>query len=103
MPSTFYRKLAATAAADTPATVYTVPALTTTVVIGFMISNLLGSLVEVTVEAASTNIGTNLPIPAGASMSALEGKLVLEAADVLTVECDTLNGVEVILSLMEIS
>lgn len=103
MANTFKRKVVATGAVDTPATVYTVPASTTAVVIGFMIANLLDSLVEIDIEAASTNMGTNLPIPAGSALSALEGKLVLEATDTVTVSCDTLNGVEVVLSVMEIT
>lgn len=103
MANTFLRKVAATAGADTPVTVYTVPADTTTVVIGFMISNLTTSLVEVDIEAASTNLGTNIPIPAGSALSALDGKLVLEAADTVTVSCDTATGVEAVLSIMEIS
>jgi len=101
MANTFLRKLATTTTAASPVTVYTVPAVTTTVVIGFMISNLLSSQVTVSIEAASTNLGTDIPIPAGSALSALDGKIVLEAADTLTVECDTLNGVEVILSIME--
>lgn len=103
MPNTFLRKLAATTTADTPVTVYTAPALTTTVCIGFMVANLTAAMVEVTIEAASTSLGVALPIPAGSSLSVLDGKLVLEAADTVTVECDTANGVEVILSIMEIT
>jgi len=101
MANTFLRKLASTTTAATPVTVYTVPALTTTVVIGFMISNLTANMVTVSVEVASTNLGTDIPIPSGSSLSALDGKIVLEAADTVTVECDTLNGVEIILSIME--
>lgn len=103
MANTFLRKVSATTTAATPVTVYTVAASTTTVIIGFVIANLLDSMVEVTIEAAGTVIGKNLPIPAGSSLSALDGKMVLEATDTVTVECDTENGVEVILSIMEIS
>jgi hypothetical protein len=103
MANTFKRKVVATAGAEEVATVYTVPASTTTVIIGFMISNLLANGVEVDIEAASTNLGTNIPIPSGSALSALDGKMVLEAADTVTVACDTLNGTEVILSIMEIT
>lgn len=103
MANTFKRKLASTTTADTPVTVYTVPASTTTVVIGFMISNITASAVLATIECASTNLGTDILIPAGSSLSALDGKIVLEAADTVTIECDTLNGVEVILSIMEVT
>lgn len=103
MANTFKREIAATTTAATPVTVYTVPAATTTVVIGFMIANLLTSQVYVTVECAGTNLGTDLPIPTGSSLSVLDGKMVLETGDTVTVECDTLNGVEVILSIMEIT
>ena len=103
MANTFLRKLAATTTADTPVTVYTVPASTTTVAIGFMIANLLGTQVTVDIEAASTNLGTAIPIPAGSSLSALDGKMVLEATDTVTVSCNTANGVEIVLSIMEIT
>jgi len=103
MANTFSREITATTTAATPVTVYTAPAATTTVVIGFMISNLLASAVTVSIEVASTNMGTDIPIPAGSALSALDGKIVLEAADTITVECDTLNGVEIILSIMEIT
>lgn len=103
MANTFKREIAATTTAATPVTVYTVPAATTTVMIGFMIANLTANQVTVTVECAATNIGTDLPIPAGSTLSVLEGKMVLETADTVTIECDTLNGVEAILSIMEIT
>ena len=101
MANTFLRKVASTTTVDTPVTVYTVPALTTTVVIGFMISNKTANMVYVTVECAATNLGTDIPIPSGSSLSVLDGKIVLEAADTATVECDTLNGVDILLSIME--
>ena len=101
MANTFLRKIASLTTLDTPVTVYTVPAVTTTVVIGFVISNKTAALVYVTIEAACTNLGTDIPIPAGASLSVLDGKIVLEAADTVTVECDTTNGVDVLLSIME--
>lgn len=103
MANTFAREATATTTAATPVTVYTVPASTTTVVIGFMISNVTSSAVTVSIEVASTNMGTDIPIPAGSSLSALDGKIVLEATDTITVECDTTNGVDILLSYMEIT
>jgi len=49
------------------------------------------------------SIGVNLPIPSGGSLDALAGKVVLETTDVITVTCDTLNGIDTALSVMEIT
>ena len=103
MANTFKRQLASLTTADTPVTAYTVPALTTTVVIGFIISNKTAAAIEVEIVAGGKVLGTAIPIPAGSSISPLDGKLVLEAADTITVESDTLNSSDVILSIMEIA
>lgn len=101
MPNTFLRKLADIS--TSPATVYTVPAATTTVVIGFMIANVTSALIEVDIEAAGKKLGVGIPIPAGSSLSVLDGKLVLETTDTVVVTSDTVDSAEVILSIMEIS
>ena len=100
-------------AANTDMTIYTVPAATTAVIIGLTIANKVANsiTVDVTVESntvdvetnVNVNIGQNLPIPSGSSLDALAGKVVLETTDVITVTCDTLNGIDTALSVMEIT
>jgi hypothetical protein len=101
MANTFKRLLASVSTSES--TIYTVPAATTTVVIGFNVANKLGTMITVDVTAAGKQMGKTLPVPAGASLGMLDGKLVLEAADTITATADTTDSVDIILSVMEIS
>ena len=101
-------KLGSNVAANAEQTVYTVPGSTTSIIIGLTIANLTSNsvTVDVKINRASLNdvsIGVNLPIPSGGSLDALAGKVVLETTDVITVTCDTLNGIDTALSVMEIT
>ena len=99
--------------ANTDMTIYTVPAATTAVIIGLTIANKVSNSVTVDVKVESdtadvetnvnVNIGQNLPIPSGSSLDALAGKVVLETTDKITVRCDTQNGIDTALSVMEIT
>ena len=88
--------------------VYTVPGGTTSIIIGLTIANLTSNsvTVDVKIDRVSLNdvsIGLNLPIPAGSSLDALAGKVVLETTDKITVACDTADGIDTTLSVMEIT
>jgi hypothetical protein len=101
-------KLGSNVAANVEQTVYTVPGATTSIIIGLTVANLTSNsvTVDVKINRASLNdvsIGLNLPIPSGGSLDALAGKVVLETTDVITVTCDTLNGIDTALSVMEIT
>ena len=101
-------KLGSNVAANAEQTVYTVPSATTSIIIGLTVANLTSNsvTVDVKINRASLNdvsIGVNLPIPSGGSLDALAGKVVLETTDVITVTCDTLNGIDTALSVMEIT
>lgn len=94
--------------ADSDATIYTVPAATTTIVIGFSISNLKTSVVEVTAKmtdasaSRTVNLLKDVPIAAGAALEIMGGnKLILEASDVIIIACDTINGFDAVLSIVE--
>ena len=110
MANTFKLKtrLGSNVAANAEQTVYTVPGSTTSIIIGLTVANLTSNsvTVDVKINRASLNdvsIGVNLPIPSGGSLDALAGKVVLETTDVITVTCDTLNGIDTALSVMEIT
>ena len=101
-------KLGSNVAANAAQDVYTVPGATTSIIIGLTVANLTSNsvTVDVKINRASLNdvsIGVNLPIPSGGSLDALAGKVVLETTDVITVTCDTLNGIDTALSVMEIT
>ena len=95
-------------AANTDITVYTVPASTTTIIIGLTISNLINTSITVDVKLENADgdnihIGKNLPIPSGSALNALTGKVVMETGDILKVQSDTANSADIALSIMEIT
>tara|TARA_B100000963_G_scaffold119533_3_gene104171 strand:+ start:3040 stop:3366 length:327 start_codon:yes stop_codon:yes gene_type:complete len=93
----------------TTADVYTVPAATTTVVIGITLANISGAgcLVGIGLERASSDdikLLKNAPIPQGSSLEFMQGnKIVLETTDKITVESDVNNSIDVALTIMEIT
>jgi outer membrane protein assembly factor BamA len=110
MANTFksYTKTGGSTAANTDLTVYTVPASTTTIIIGLTISNLTNNSITADVKLENVNgdnihIGKNLPIPSGSSLNALTGKVVMETGDILKVQSDTVNSADIALSIMEVT
>jgi len=89
-------------------TVYTVPGSTTTVIIGGVVSNTgTGTVnVEVAVNDGTNDInltGKDTPIPAGTALSFIDGKVVLQAGDVIKAKGSVANELDVMLSIMEIT
>jgi|TARA_B000000557_G_scaffold67948_1_gene53518 hypothetical protein len=106
MANTFKLKTKASVGITTE-NIYVVPTSTTTVVIGITIANITGAgcLVGVGItrpSADDVSVLKNVPIPQGTSLEFMAGnKVVLEAADTLTVSSDTNGGVDVALTIME--
>lgn len=84
-------------------TVYTVPANAVIILLGVNLCNKADSQVKVTVKLGNRNISNRLPIPAGASFSPLDGKIVGMPGQVITVSADTAGAIDCILSFLEIS
>ena len=82
-------------------TVYTVPASTTSVVIGLNLANRTASSVKVDVQLGSTYIVKDAPVPAGSALSALDGKIIAETTDTIVVTSDTASSVDAIVSVLE--
>ena len=97
--------------AGTPDTLYTVPSSTTTVVIGLTLANVHTSQVtdSVTVIDSSNSNETShvikdAPIPVGSSLEIMSGnKIILEASDIIKVDCSVADKVSATLSIMEIT
>jgi hypothetical protein len=83
------------------ATVYTVPASTTSVMIGCNLANISSSQVAVDVQAAGVYLAKGIPIPAGSALSVLDGKIILETTDTVIVTSDTASSCDVIVSVLE--
>ena len=111
MANTF--KLKTKAGIDTSlATIYTVPASKTAVVIGLTISNIKGSSVTASVQVSSNTVDVetnedvyvvkDIPIPAGSSVEVMGGnKIVLQTTDILKVSGSVTDAVDAVLSIME--
>jgi hypothetical protein len=110
MANAFLRKTSR-AIGTTPVTVggYTVAAATQVTVIGLSVSNITASPLTVTVNHSD---GTNLtslvktaPIPVGSSLVVIGGdqKLVLQSGDSVQVTASVASGVDVVMSVLEIT
>ena len=82
-------------------TTYICPPSTTTVTIGLNVSNTASSQIKVTVKAAGVHIVKDVPIPAESALSVLDGKIILESSDTITVTSDTAASADVVLSILE--
>ena len=85
----------------TAATVYTVPAGTTSVTIGLNIANTSVNQITVDVQVSGLFLVKDAPIPAGSALSVLDGKIILEAADTVEVTSSSASSADVILSVLE--
>jgi hypothetical protein len=116
MANTFKVKTdaAAPASAGNFDTIYTAPSSTTAIVLGLMVCNVKTSQVTASVRlnTNTVDVETNqpvllvqdVPIPVGSSVELLAGnKVVLQTTDFLEIDCDTTAGVDVTLSIMEIT
>ena len=89
--------------------IYTVPASTTTTILGITLANVSGSGINVTVGIARTladdvSIIRNVPIPQGSSLEFMAGnKVVLEPDDEVNVKSDVSNSLDVSLSILEMT
>jgi hypothetical protein len=113
MANTFKLKTKANIDASLVA-VYTVPSSTTTVIIGCTVSNVKGASVTADVQiVTASSSGENaddvyvvksIPLPSGSSVEIMSGnKIILQPGDIVKVKSDTTNGVDAILSIMEIT
>ncbi len=105
MANTFKRKTS-NGIGTSLTTIYTVPANTTTVIIGGVVSNTgTGSVnTEIVMNDGTNNInltGADTPIPAGTALSFIDGKVVLEAGDVVKVKGSVAGSLDAVLSIME--
>lgn len=82
-------------------TVYTVPASTTSIMMGCNLANRTTSQIAVDVQVAGVYLIKGAPIPANSALGVLDGKIILEAADTVVVTSDTASSADVIVSVLE--
>lgn len=89
--------------------VYTCPSNSVAIIIGLNLACIATSSIvaDVKIDKATgddANLIKNIPIPSGSSFEVLSGqKIVLEVGDQLQVRCDTTDGMDVLLSFLEIT
>jgi len=89
--------------------VYTSPANTISTIIGCYICNQSGGSIEATVEFYDTSashhatIVKSTPIPSGSTVVVIggDGKVVLEAGDIIKVQSNVASSIDVVLSYLE--
>lgn len=92
-----------------PATVYTAPGATTTIILGMSICNKTAATVKCDVVMKDAGVNDRyllkaVEVPAGVTLEVLAGqKYVLETTDAIQVVSDTATSVDVIMGIMEIS
>ena len=102
------------ATAGSPLTLYTCTGSTSTVVLGLLLCNVDTSqrTVDVKIESDTNDTETNetvflvkdAPVPAGSTLELLAGnKVVLQATDVMKIDCDVAAKIDATLSIMEIT
>jgi hypothetical protein len=84
-----------------PNTVYTVPAATTSVMIGCNIANKTTAAIYVDVQLGSTYLVKGAPIPSGSALSVLDGKIIIETGETFVVTSDADTSADVVLSVLE--
>ena len=82
-------------------TIYTVPSVTTSVVIGCNLANTTAAQIKVDVQVAGVYLIKGVPLPANAAISVLDGKIIAEAADTVVITSDTASSCDVIVSVLE--
>ena len=111
MANTFTRKLSRLVGTTaTPVGSYTVPASTTTVVVGLAVTNVTASAISANVyiqdnAASNTFLVMNGPISAGSSLVVGGGdqKIVLITGDQLIVQSSAATSLDAVMSIMEIT
>ena len=95
----------------TTTNVYTCPGSTTAIILGASLANIETSAIGGSIKLAKDGSGVGVddvfivkaaPVPVGSAVEVMAGnKVVLEAADTLTVNSDTNGSVDVSLTIME--
>ena len=117
MPNTFkvITRDVCPASAGTPETLYTVQTGSTLVVLGLTLANVHTAQVTASVTIVSTTTQTSqtqnttshiikdAAIPAGSTLSVLDGKIVLNLGDIVKIDCSIADKISATMSYMEIT
>ena len=98
--ATFKRKAAT---ADTAGViVHTTPAGTTALVIGLILANKSEASETADVDIDGTYVIKNAPIPIGSTLAVLDGKMVVQENEIITVTASANNAIDATISILEL-
>lgn len=109
MANTFKNKVynGANTSASANMAIYTVPASTTTVVIGLTLANTASSQITASVKLSAGQtvyLAKDIPIPSGSSFEYMGGnKIVMQTGHTLSVVSNTADSLDTVASIMEIT
>ena len=109
MANTFKNKVynGANTSASANMAIYTVPASTTTVVIGLTLANTASSQIKASVKLSAGQtvyLAKDIPIPSGSSFEYMGGnKIVMQTGHTLSVVSNTADSLDTVASIMEIT
>lgn len=101
MANTFKRVLAT--GAVTEATIYTVPASTTAMVMEIRAADSDGVNDTVTLKHNTYFIANAVVVPANAAVNLIDSRLIMETGDTLKLTCGAATSTDVVVSFMEIT
>lgn len=90
-------------------TVYTVPAVTQSVILGITVANIIASTINASVKVTKSSgtyfIVKNAPVLVGSALEAIGdgSKFVVEAGDIIKVVSDTAASIDATVSCLEIT
>lgn len=108
MANTF-KSFGSAAIGTSDSNVYTVPAVTQSVILGITVANIVSATVNISAKITKASgtyfIVKSAPVLVGSSIEVIGdgSKFVMEAADVLKVVSDTASSVDATVSLLEIA
>ena len=109
MANTFKNKVynGANTSANANMAIYTVPASTTTVVIGLTLANTASSQITASIKLSAGQtvyLAKDIPIPSGSSFEYMGGNnIVMQTGHTLSVVSNTADSLDTVASIMEIT
>ena len=106
-----FKNSLSSAVGESPTTVYTTPAATTSTVIGVSVANIISQNINVSVQITDNSLSRTIylvkdaiiPVGSQAVLVGGEQKVVLEANDYIQVTSNQASSADVIVSVLELS
>lgn len=82
---------------------YVVASNATSILVGVNLANITANQITVTVKLGDTHIVKDAAVPSGSALSVLDGKIVLEGTDSVSVSSSVASSCDVTISALELT